>query len=56
MIEIAWNPMPHVGPIPINWYGLGWLAAFLAAAALVRRWAPRASVPVAQAEGLLVWT
>ena len=27
MIHIDWNPVAHLGPIPINWYGLGWAAA-----------------------------
>ena len=28
MIEVHWNPVWHLGPIPVNWYGLGW-AAFM---------------------------
>lgn len=56
MIEIWWNPVAHLGPVPINWYGLGWAAAFLAAAALIRRWAPQAGVSPDRVEGLLLWT
>ena len=39
MIRIKWNPLPHVGPIPINWYGLGALLGFVIASLLVFRWA-----------------
>lgn len=56
MIEVHWNPVWHLGPIPVNWYGLGWAAAFIAGAALVRRWASRASVPWDSLEDLLLWT
>lgn len=38
MIRIDWNPIAHVGPIPINWYGLGWATAFLTGRWLVLRW------------------
>ena len=48
MITINWHPVPYAGPVPINWYGLGWLAAFLAAIWLVRRWAARAGLSRAQ--------
>ena len=41
MIHIDWNPVAHLGLIPINWYGLGWATAFLAGGALTRRWAAR---------------
>jgi hypothetical protein len=33
MIEVHWNPVWHLGPIPVNWYGLGWAAAFIVGAA-----------------------
>lgn len=36
MITIGWNPVVHVGPIPINWYGLTWALGFLIGGALVR--------------------
>jgi prolipoprotein diacylglyceryltransferase len=29
VIRIDWNPIGHLGPVPINWYGLGWAEAFL---------------------------
>ena len=56
MIEIAWDPVAHLGPVPINWYGLGWGAAFITAASLVRRWAPRVRISAEHIEALLLWT
>jgi phosphatidylglycerol:prolipoprotein diacylglycerol transferase len=56
MIEIAWDPVAHIGPVPVNWYGIGWAAAFLTAASLVRRWASQSGVAAEHAEALLVWT
>lgn len=56
MIEITWDPVAHLGPVSINWYGLGWGAAFLTAASFVRRWAPRAQLPAERVEALLLWT
>ncbi|HJT70822.1 MAG TPA: prolipoprotein diacylglyceryl transferase [Terriglobales bacterium] len=55
MIEINWNPLPHLGPIPINWYGFTFLLGFLIAARLVIKWAPQYSVPQQTVEGLLIW-
>ena len=56
MIQINWNPVGHVGPVPINWYGLGWGAAFLTAVSLVRRWTPQAKLSAERVEALLLWT
>ena len=36
MIEVHWNPAWHL-TIPVNWYGLGWAAAFIVGAALAPR-------------------
>ena len=36
MIEVHWDPVWHLGPIPVNWYGLGWAAAFIVGAALAQ--------------------
>ena len=55
MIHINWNPTPYLGPIPINWYGLNFLLAFVATGFLVRKWAPRWGFSKAQIESLLVW-
>jgi len=55
MIEIDWNPLPYLGPIPINWYGLNYALAILVGAYLVLRWAPRFDLPREKVEGLLLW-
>lgn len=55
MIQIDWNPVAHLGPVPINWYGLGWAAAFLTGRSLVLRWAPRYTLPREQLEAVVVW-
>ncbi len=55
MIHIDWNPIAHLGPIPVNWYGLGWAAAFLVGAALVRRWATREGIAPAVIDDLVIW-
>ena len=56
MITINWDPVIHLGPIPINWYGLGWMAAFLTALWLVRRWAPASGLSRDQVENLAIWS
>ena len=38
-MRIDWSPVMHLGPLPVNWYGIGWVLAFLAGTWLVRRWA-----------------
>ena len=55
MIRIDWDPVLRIGPIPIRWYGVGWLAAFLAARALLFRRRP-AWLPADALERLLLWT
>lgn len=55
MIEIYWDPVPHIGPIPINWYGMNFVLAFLLGAYLVWRWAPRYGIPREKIEGLITW-
>lgn len=55
MIYIDWDPIAHLGPIPINWYGLGWAAAFLIGGALVRRWAVREGIAASRIDDLVVW-
>lgn len=56
MMTINWDPVPHVGPIPINWYGLGWITAFLIALWLVRRRARAAGLSRDHVESLAVWS
>src|SRR6266487_1393998 len=55
MIEINWNPVSHLGPIPVNWYGITLALGFLVGGWLVRRWAPKYQVPRESVEGLLLW-
>jgi len=38
MIRINWNPLPHLGSLPVNWYGLNWVLAFIVGFIRVRRW------------------
>ena len=54
-IEINWNPIAHLGPIPINWYGITVAVGFIVGWLLVRRWAPRYDVPREKIDGLLIW-
>lgn len=55
MIRINWDPVGHLGPIPINWHGLGWAPAFLTGWWLTRRWARRDGVAREQVDDLLLW-
>ena len=55
MIQIDWNPVPHIGPIPVNWYGITFAIGFIVGGRLVWRWAPKFDVPRAKVESLLVW-
>lgn len=55
-MTINWDPVPYVGPIPINWYGLGWVLAFLVALWLVRRWAPAVGLSREHVENLALWS
>ena len=54
-VEINWNPVGHLGPIPINWYGLTMAISFLVGGYLAWRWAPKYQVPREKLEGLLLW-
>ena len=54
MIHINWDPMPHLGLVPINWYGLNFAFGFVVAGMLARQWAPRAGFSKAQIDNLLV--
>lgn len=38
MIHINWNPLPHLGPIPINWYGMTFAIGFIVSYWLIWRW------------------
>lgn len=52
---INWDPVPQLGPVPINWYGLGWIAAFLAGTLIAKRRAPRYGLTVEAVESLAMW-
>ena len=54
-VEINWNPISHLGPIPINWYGWTMALGFVVGGYLVWRWAPKYQVPRERIEGLLLW-
>ena len=53
MVEINWDPIPHLGPFPINWYGLTFLIGLLVGWLSVRRWAPRYGVSREHIDGLM---
>lgn len=55
-MTINWDPVPYVGPIPVNWYGLGWIVAFVTALWLVRRWALGLRFSREEAENLALWS
>lgn len=55
MIEINWNPIPYLGPIPINWYGLNFALGFLIGGFLTWRWAPKFGIARDKIEGLFIW-
>ena len=52
---IDWNPIAHVGPIPINWYGLTWALGFLIGGAIVRRRSARYGIRPDQVETAVLW-
>ena len=55
MIKINWDPISHLGPIPINWYGLFVALGFIVGWLLVRRWAARFDVSREKVDTLLIW-
>jgi phosphatidylglycerol:prolipoprotein diacylglycerol transferase len=55
MIRINWNPLPHLGPVPINWYGLNWILAFVIGFILVRRWSTQWPALQKDLESLFIW-
>lgn len=54
-MELNWNPIPYLGPIPINWYGITVALGFLVGWWLVRRWAPSFNAPREKIDGLMIW-
>lgn len=55
MIELNWDPMPYLGPIPLNWYGMTMALGIFVAGYLAWRNAPRHGVPRAKVESLMIW-
>jgi phosphatidylglycerol:prolipoprotein diacylglycerol transferase len=55
MTRINWNPLPHLGPVPINWYGLNWVLAFIVGFILVRRWSAQWPQLRTNLESLFLW-
>ena len=55
MIQIDWNPMPYLGPVPINWYGITFAIAVLTARGLVIRWAPTHGFSKDSIDRVLLW-
>lgn len=55
MLEINWNPVSYLGPVPVNWYGITLALGFLAGGYLTWRRAPGSGVPREKVEGLLLW-
>lgn len=54
-IQIYWDPIPHLGPIPVNWYGLTFALGILVGSRVVLRRAPRFDVSKERVEELLIW-
>ncbi len=54
-IQVDWNPTPYLGPIPMNWYGLGFALAFFLGDILVRRWAPRFQIARKHVDPLIAY-
>lgn len=55
MIRINWNPIPHLGPLPVNWYGLNWVLAFVVGFLLVRSWSDQWPELRTNLESLFLW-
>jgi phosphatidylglycerol:prolipoprotein diacylglycerol transferase len=55
VIKIDWNPVPHAGPVPINWYGLTFALGFIVGGWLVWRWAAHLPALRAHLEPLMLW-
>ncbi len=57
-MRINWNPLPHLVPVPINWYGLNWILAplaFVVGFILVRRWSDQWRRLRTNLEALFLW-
>ena len=54
-MRIDWSPVAHLGPLPINWYGIGWALAFLVGTRLVRRWARDTPIRSDDVDRMSLW-
>jgi phosphatidylglycerol---prolipoprotein diacylglyceryl transferase len=54
-MTIDWNPVAHLGPIPINWYGLTWALGFLIGGAIVRRDSVRYGIKPDHVDTAVLW-
>lgn len=54
-MRIDWSPVTHLGPLPVNWYGMGWVVAFLAGTWLVRRWARDTTIRPNDVDRMSLW-
>ena len=55
MIDINWNPIPQLGPIPINWYGITYMLGFIVGGYLTLRRSSKFEIAREKVEGLLLW-
>jgi len=55
MISIDWNPMPYLGPVPINWYGITFAVAALTGRWFVIRSSPDRGLNKDSIDRLLLW-
>ena len=55
MISIDWNPMPYLGPVPINWYGITFAFAALTGRWFVIRSSPDRRLNKDSIDRLLLW-
>ncbi len=55
MIRLDWDPLPHLGPVPVNWYGITYALGAVVAGALAIRRAPKEGVAPEKVESLLLW-
>lgn len=54
-MRIDWTPVAYFGPIPLNWYGIGWVVSFFVGTWLVRRWARATLISTDDVDGMSLW-
>jgi hypothetical protein len=55
VISIDWNPMPYLGPVPINWYGITFAIAVFTVRSLVILWAPKSGFSKDSMDRVVLW-